>query len=165
MRNMKFEPAKRIFKQLLKERPTDLEILPHMYTVSKTAPDSEDYHQTASTILKICIDSNQGHSLANQVFNDYIRLAKPAPRLNTITCLKLASRFAKAGFMDTVEKIIRILLPKATQLPDLASLLSQTGYAFEQQQNPAKAKQYYQMVLKHFPNSDDANHLVKANKT
>jgi tetratricopeptide (TPR) repeat protein len=164
MRNMKFEAAKRIFKQLLKEQPTSLEVLSHLYTVSKTTPDSEDYHQSAATIFKICIDSNKGHSLANQVFNDYIRQAKPAPRLNALICLKLASRFAKAGFMDTVEKIIRILMPKATKLPDLASLLSQTAYAFEQQQNQDKASHYYQMVLKYFPDSNEANHLVKANK-
>lgn len=164
MRSMKFEPARRVFRQLLKDNPTDLEVLPHMYTVSKTVPESEDYHQTASTILQICIDSNQGHSLANQVFNDYIRLAKPGPRLNAQTCLKLASRFTSAGFMDTVEKIIRILLPKAAQIPGLASLFSQVGYAYEQQKNADKAKQYYKMVLTYFPKSDEANRIVKKNK-
>ena len=164
MRSMKFEPARRVFRQLLKDNPTDLEVLPHMYTVSKTAPESEDYHQTASTILQICIDSNQGHSLANQVFNDYIRLAKPGPRLNAQTCLKLAARFTRAGFMDTVEKIIRILLPKSAQISGLAPLLSQIGSAYEQQNNLDKAKQYYQMVLKYFPISDEAKNIVKKNK-
>ena len=161
MHSMKFEPARRVFKQLLKGNPTNLEVLPHMYTVSKIAPESEDYHQTAITILKICIDSNQGLELANQVFNDYIRQAKPGPRLDVTVCLKLASRFTHAGFLDTVEKILRILLPKIAKIPDLAQLLSKVGNAYDQQNNPEKAEQYYQKVLTHFPQTDEAKNILK----
>lgn len=164
MRSMKFEPAKRIFKQLLKTHPNNLDILPHMYTVSKTAPDSEDYHQTALAILQICIDTNQGLSLANQVFNEYTRQAKPAPRLNIAMCLKLGSRFCKAGFMDTAEKIVQILMPKAAKLPELAPLLAQMGNAYNQQNNLMKSKQFYQALIKSFPNSVEAMHVLKAKK-
>lgn len=107
---LKVDKAKKSFLQLNNEYPENVEVLKHLFNLSKFDPSSEDFHKFAIETLSLIEQSPQTDKIILQVYNDYINNAKPKPRLKLDLMMNLTHRFLMAGFLDDAEKIILLLI-------------------------------------------------------
>ena len=120
---LEFDKAARVFKKLEQIKPDDLNIRQHLYNISKTNPTSEDFHNYAQAILSVAKTDEQTVKLQKEVFIEYVTKAKPGPRLNATLMTRLALRFAKYGFLDEADKIVKVLLKNKIKNNELVDLL------------------------------------------
>jgi len=107
---LRLDKAKTVLLKLYKEQPDNIEILIQLYNLSKFYPESDDYHHWAKKIFELREESKYENEVVLEIFNEYLAIAKPSPKLNASNMTKLAKRFLKAGFLESAEKIILILI-------------------------------------------------------
>ncbi|MEW6647489.1 MAG: rhomboid family intramembrane serine protease [Pseudomonadota bacterium] len=146
---LKPQQAKPILAKLLRETPDDIELLTHLYHASRFQPDSEDYHRYARQLLAL-----GGLPMAERLrlFDEYSRLAQPAPRFETIEALNLARCFLAGGRIKPAEQLVLAVLRRDRQhgeLPAMLLLLARQG-------EKERAAAYLRTVITHFPAAEEA---------
>ena len=151
--SMQVDKAKILFKNLYSQYPDNVQVLQNLFTLSKYTPTSPEYHQYAQKLLTLHGVDRATITIVHNTYLDYAKSDKPnwSPQL----LIQLATRFARAGFVDDAEKISQYMLKAKKDLPGNAQVLVALIKA-NKNSNPEKAAQHRQTLLQMYPQSDEA---------
>lgn len=146
---LKPDQAKPLLAKLLRETPQDTELLMHLYRASRFDPAADDYHRYARELLL-----SEQLPLAERLhlFDEYSRLAKPGPRLESGDALALARHFLTGGKIEAAERLVVAVFRRDRQHPALPDLLLRIAKRTERQ----RAATYLQLIVNNFPASSEA---------
>lgn len=150
---LKFDQAKKILFDLLRQDPTDGTVLNQLYAITRARPESDEYHGIAMRILGLKTDDPTTLRLMNDTFDDYSEQAKPAMRLVPEAMAELATRFACGTHIATAERIVLFLIGKLPTLPQLPDTLFDLTEGFRHNRQEKKYRQYARMLVHNYPNS------------
>lgn len=152
-----FTKAKRAFKAMLRDYPDDREVIAQLYKVSKTEPQSEDYHQVARRILTDDRLRTQTEvPWVHDTFTDYSRNAKPGIRLSPQELTGLAQAFAQNGLVDSAERILTYLIKNYPKLEELPTIMYSLSRAFQSTDKHEKYQKYTKLLTDLYPQSKAA---------
>ncbi|HKI60672.1 MAG TPA: rhomboid family intramembrane serine protease [Mariprofundaceae bacterium] len=143
---LRFEKAGAIFARLHEQYPDEHGLLQEWYKVERNMPAGESFHAAARAIMLGKPNSPASASEVHDVYNEYIRLAQPGPRIDRALLLSLARTFAERGFLDDAEKLVRLLVRKSADASDLASLVLVLARRLRQGNQAERAVPYLKWV-------------------
>lgn len=153
---LKFDQAKTILFDLLRQNPTDGTVLSQLYAITRARPESDEYHGVAMRILELDTEDPATLRLMNDTFSDYSEQAKPAMRLVPEALAGLAKRFARGAHIAMAERIVLFLIRKLPTLAPLPDALFDLTEGFRRNRQEKKYQQYLRMLVQNYPNSDAA---------
>jgi membrane associated rhomboid family serine protease len=106
------EQALTILRRLHREYPDNREILTSYYKCSRLEPGSDEYHGLAHAILSLRDSDPATDRLVHHTFNEYLKLARPATRMNAELACRLANRFVRQKAIAEAERLMNIILTK-----------------------------------------------------
>jgi len=153
---MEFKKALREFKTLQTKYPHDLNLVLLTFRAAKFEPAGEDYHRAALKLLSLdamdAATSEQTHS----VFLEYLKCAKPSPRLEADLIVKLAKRFAITNRCDDAEKLANWLQSSVPQHNEIPAVLLALASGFLREKRKDKMKPALQALIREFPQTKEA---------
>ena len=123
------DEAGAILDELTEHRPDDYELLTEAYKVAKLAPDSAHYHHVAGRILALPAGNRAALETITETFREYLRIARPRPRLSVTRAAELAQTFAAAGLLSESERLAEMLAKQQAPRPEVASAMLAVGEA------------------------------------
>ncbi len=110
MGQLEFDEAKKIYNQVLRDHPDNLDALKKLFTIEKHKPDSLEFMSVCNKIFKI--NSNASGIVAdiNKIFKEYLKLTNHNAQLDTPHMVDLSIRFCNHGFIDDAEMILTALI-------------------------------------------------------
>jgi len=146
---LQFEKAGSIFARLHDKYPDESEPLQEWYKVERNLPAGQNFHTAAR---KIMLQKPNGRSAAKQVhdvYEEYLKLAKPKPKMDRELVMSLASLFAERGYLMDAEKLVRMLLKKSPSDSGLAPLVLLLARKLRQAREEENSILYLKWVMKH----------------
>jgi len=98
------------FAKLHRQYPNEAIIQLQYYKSAKYQPESDAYHLSTLALLSGAEESGIPTDQVRTIFNDYLKLAKPKPRLNREQLHQLAPYFLKHGYLEEAMRIVAILI-------------------------------------------------------
>lgn len=126
---LRVDEAVRPLQALAAERPHDPEVLEQLYKSARYRPDGEAFHAAAKAILQLPGDDPSSLALVHETYGDYIRTARPKPKLAPRLLVQLARRFAQAGYAASAHRLVTALQRQAPELAGLADAALLTARA------------------------------------
>ncbi|THB72145.1 MAG: rhomboid family intramembrane serine protease [Gammaproteobacteria bacterium] len=110
MGQLEFDQAKKIYNQILRDHPDNLDALKKLFTIEKHKPDSLDFMSVCNKLFKL--NSNAPGIVAdiNQIFKEYLKLTNHNAQLDTPHMVDLSIRFSNHGFIEDAEMILTALI-------------------------------------------------------
>jgi membrane associated rhomboid family serine protease len=137
MTAQRFDEARRAYARAAAQPGLDTQTMRECVNVCKLAPGSEEYHRAAGQAMaQPEIDA----VYALEVFRDYLKLAKPLPRLTAETLSGLASRALRLRALPDAERAVRLLHSLAPAYPRLPELFEQIEQALSAAGNVSAAR-------------------------
>jgi len=106
------EAALAILRRLHREHPDNREVLTSCYKCSRIEPGSEEYHAFAHAIFSLSDSDPATDRLVADTFSEYLRLARPATRMNADIVCRLASRFVRSRAVAEAERLMGVILTR-----------------------------------------------------
>jgi membrane associated rhomboid family serine protease len=155
--SLQVDKAKSVFRALQAAHPDDREVLVQLYKVEKLNPSTPEFQDVARKVMAL-----PGHDAAtvrevHDAFQDYVAASGGKPRLSPDQLLDLALRFTRARHLETAGQIVQVLLRGKPDLPGLDRALLALANAWRGANNPAKQRQYLDLLARTFPASAPAN--------
>jgi len=107
---METAKAADVFARLHRQYPSEHDILLQYYKSARYQPESDTYHQSALAMLSETGLQLLSTAQIQQNFEEYLRLAKPKPRLNRDQMHHLGAYFIKHGCLDEAWRIATVLI-------------------------------------------------------
>ncbi len=104
-----FKAALPMLRSLYGEQPDNQQVLYHAFLVERLYPDSERFHEISLKILGLPIHDPAVAAMVHEVFEAYLRLAKPKARINRDLACRLLHGFRRTGHQDTAGRLQRML--------------------------------------------------------
>jgi membrane associated rhomboid family serine protease len=120
-----FKTALPLLRVLHRERPADTRILYNLYAAERLYPDSADFHDVANAVFNLPSLDASTSAMVHEIFESYMRLAKPKPKIDRALARRLVHRFERSNYRATAEKL-RGLLEKRRAHRDAAILRAET---------------------------------------
>ncbi|MCU7904984.1 MAG: rhomboid family intramembrane serine protease [Candidatus Thiodiazotropha sp. (ex Epidulcina cf. delphinae)] len=121
--NMDYRKALPMFRRLYQEGYKAREVIYLYYQCSRLSPDSEDFHRSARAVFAIPERDAATADLIREVYQDYVGLARPGPKLNArIVCL-LADRFVEHKWIAEADRMMNIIRKKRLVCPKNSELV------------------------------------------
>ncbi|MBI1422024.1 MAG: rhomboid family intramembrane serine protease [Gammaproteobacteria bacterium] len=158
--SMKIDEAREKFEALLKQRPNDISLKQQLYTVCKYNPASESYHQYATQLLNLPGSDRATIKIIHDTFVEYAAKARPKPRWTPELMISMATRFASAGYLDDAEKLVNFLIKAKADFHRNPEGLAALAKYFNGKDKD-KMVHYRDMLLRMYPDSSEAQHLLK----
>jgi len=143
---LEFDKAGKLFSELGEAHPENMDIKRSLFNISKVEPASNNFHRYAQELLSLTGVDAQTVKNQREVFTEYVAKARPGPKLNQSILTRLAIRFAKRGYFDEADRIVRVLLKnkiKSNEIVELLILLIQNMKI----EKPDKARQYHAELM------------------
>jgi len=153
---MEFKKAMREFKTLQQKYPHDTNLLLLTFRAAKFEPSSDDYHHAALKLLSLDAMDAATSGQTHNVFLEYLKCAKPSPRLEADLIVKLAKRFAVTNQCDDAEKLAIWLRSTAPQHSEIPAVLLALANGFRREKRNDKMKQILQVLIHKFPQTKEA---------
>ena len=133
----------------LKENPDNLIELARLFHLDKRNPKSDQFHKTASRLLRQLAAQGGSQELYNY-FQEY-KQASTAPRLSPSVMLALAEIHIRSNETAQATRFLLLLLKQRPQYPGLPSCLFALGCAYRDQDKEERARKCFQLICKKFP--------------
>lgn len=114
-----------LLRRLYRDRPDDQRVLYQLYQAECLYPDSEQFHQLSLHILGLQADNPALASLVHETFVSYLKLAKPAPRINGRLACRLIGTFHATGRFRDVERLGLLLARNGGRCPEQQTVFLQ----------------------------------------
>ncbi|MEJ2360891.1 MAG: rhomboid family intramembrane serine protease [Gammaproteobacteria bacterium] len=163
MTSMKIDEAREKFEALLKQRPDDINLKQQLYNVCKYNTASEPYHRYAAQLLNLPGSDQTTVKIIHDTFVDYAARAKPKPRWSPALLMSMATRFAASGYMEDAEKLVNFMLKARSDYNRIPEGLAALAKYFKGR-DKQKVDYYSKLLLQRYPESNEAQHLLKANQ-
>jgi len=152
MNELEFGRAKPILKALHRAHPQDRRVLYQLYQACREEPAGEDYHEVCLELLNLAERDPASERLIADVAEEYLKRARPKPRLAPAQVERLAARLLASQHTAPAEHLVRVMLNNPTHFADLPVMLTKLVDAYRGHQ-PDKARMYQDLLLTHFPDS------------
>lgn len=159
MRELKYDKARPLLEEALAYAPEDTAVWRHLYVIDGRNPSSGQFHQTVSRLLTLYCRQPDTCGDALELFRDYRHIANP-PKLSPALYIRISNAFRDMGEPDEAERILRMLVKKAPDLPGLPTGLLKLANAFKQQNRPEKYRQCADLLNRHYPLSSERRLLL-----
>lgn len=153
---MEFDKALPLFKSLQEKYPQETKFATLVYRAAKLNPASENYHRAALTLLSMPVKDAIAYAQLHEVFHDYFKRAKPAPRLNVDLVAKLAKNFADAGQCEDAERLLNFMRSQAPAHNELPAVLLAVARGYFRAQQQEKFSSLLHTLMQQFPQSKEA---------
>jgi membrane associated rhomboid family serine protease len=120
--NMEYRKALPILRRLYQAGYREREVLFLYYQCSRLSPDSEDYHTAARALFTIPERDTASAELIREIYQEYIKLARPSPRLNPDTLCRLVDCFISQRWRSEADKLMSIVRKKGLSCPEAMRL-------------------------------------------
>ena len=104
-----FKRALPLLRTLYRERPNDQQVLYHLFMAERLFPASEQFHQVSNHILAQPLSDPALAAMVHEIFQSYLRLAKPEPRISPELACRLLPGFRRSGKQQAAEQLLGIL--------------------------------------------------------
>jgi len=147
--DMQVTKALALLKQLCNEHPQNREYLMQWYKAAKLQPDSDDYHTAAARIMQIKDKDPKAYQLIFNTYQEYMKFAKPKPRINAQLCLHLIWVFTRGKYFEEAEKLIAVIKNHKLKEPVAEAILT-LATAFQKSNQPSKCLTYLKLLTQDF---------------
>ena len=148
MAAQRFDEARRAYARAAREAAGKADWLRECFNVVKLAPASPEYHAVAGRVLAQNGQDAALQILVHEVFNEYIKQAKPLPKIAPEVLLGLIERFSAARRWAELERCARLLHASAPEHPELARLLARCVHSLRAGGEPQRAMELAQLRVK-----------------
>jgi len=162
--SMQVGKALPILKQLSEQHPQNREYLLQWYKAAKLQPDTDDYHSAAQRIMLLKDKNPITFKLIHDTYLEYLKFARPKPRINIQLCLQLILVFAVAKYFTEAEKLLQMI--KNHKMKDsVAESILVLANAFQKANQTAKCQSYLQLLTTEFANTASSHEAHKRLQT
>ena len=133
---LEYRKAVNLLKRLHNEQPDDQSVLAHLQEAARIEPEGETYHHASRRILMRPAPDPAARQLRLEVFHDYLRSARPRPRLGRQLVCDLIHWFVTIGALKEAELLAMNLIKRKGECSDqpamlhrLADLAAEKGHA------------------------------------
>ena len=162
MHELEFGRARPILKALHAAYPQDRRVLYQLYQACQEESASEDYHQVCLEILNLTERDPATERLIADVADEYLKRARPKPRLSPIQAEQLAMRLLAGGHTIPAEQLVRAMLRNPPHFANLPFLLTKLISVYRSDQ-PDKARIYENLLRTRFPEALAARQPLNRN--
>ncbi|HEY0635627.1 MAG TPA: rhomboid family intramembrane serine protease [Gammaproteobacteria bacterium] len=117
------EEALPLLRRLRRDHPEHRELLASHYSCSRLEPASDEYHALARAILTLPESDPATDRLVQETFGEYLRMARPATRMNAELACHLARRFIRQKALAEAERLIGVIVARPLPCPERVRLL------------------------------------------
>jgi len=157
---LKFNEAAKIFAALAAEYPDNRDYLIQWYNAAKRQPAGDDFHVAANRVLTLADKNPATYKLIQTTYNEYMKLAQPAPKLNWALLINSITAMSLGGYFDDAEKIL-ILLKRSKNREQVAEAAMVLANAYHKANNGGKYKQYLELITKEFSQTPTATEALR----
>lgn len=116
--NMEYRKALPLLRRLHQTGCREREALYLYYQCSRISPESGDYHKAARAIFDIREQDRASADLVRETYHEYLKLARPGPKLNADIVCRLADYFIAMQWRSEADKLMAIVKKKGLICPD-----------------------------------------------
>ena len=149
------ENGRLLLGQVLAKDPQNIDALTHLFNIAKLEPESEEFHQTAKSLIFQLSRSHESYEKANKIYLEYSGLTRH-PRLSAQLYLQLSAIFSSSGHLENAVKILGLLVKKMPEAPGIPPALLRLARAYRQQGMNRKGDQCLQLLCRKYPGSSEA---------
>ncbi|MBS1208292.1 MAG: Rhomboid family protein [Proteobacteria bacterium] len=139
MTAQRFDEARRAYARAASQAQGEVSVLRECTNVVKLAPASAEYHATMTQVLRLRGQDTATQALVLESFRDYLKQAKPLPRILPDTALILIERFGQTRCLPELDRCARLLHASAPTYPGLAQTLAQVVHILRVAGDPLRA--------------------------
>ncbi len=146
-RSLEYRRALPLLRRLYREHPERRDLLVMLQEAGRLEPESEDYHAASRRILALGEQDPGTDQLVYETFRDYLRRARPKPRMDVAGRCALVARFLRMGKLREAEALVESLLKADAACPELADLLLRLASAVAEEGRLQTAERYRALAL------------------
>lgn len=150
--SLDIEGARKDMEEVLKLKPGHPLAIRNLYTIDKTEPTSEAFHQSASRLLSYLLRGNEDDFLA--VFEEYTKLSGK-PRLNTPIIKRLVSVYLDKGLLKEASAYLVLLIKKAPEEPLIPPGLMRLARSYHKTGRKEAARKCLDVLARQFGKSQE----------
>lgn len=154
--NAELDKADDIFKRLLKEEPKDMRMVLKLFHIASARADQELAGHYIRLLLTQTGKDPQLLREQQHSFLDYLELTQGQPNLPAEMLAETGIRFCAAGFVETSEKLLALLIEQNPEQEKVPVLLFLLATRYHKSGKPEKSKEYKQLLIRHFADSPEA---------
>jgi membrane associated rhomboid family serine protease len=128
-----------ILKSLFAEQPDNRQLVYAYYEASKLYPESDGFHQVCQYILGLPEADPAANQLVLEVYDSYMRLAQPKPRLGRKSLCQVVKRLIAVDRGCEAEPLMMSILKSSGRCPEHAYLLRGLAQQAERRGNKKKS--------------------------
>jgi len=136
MATLDFQGARKDMEKILAFEPDHPLAIRNLYTIDKTNPRSEYFHQSASKLLMLLMRGSDENFL--NIFEEYKRLSTK-PRITVNILSRLASIYIKQNRLKEAASCLNTLIKKAPNQPQIPGNLMRLAQIFLDSNQQSKA--------------------------
>lgn len=136
------EEALPLLRRLRRDHPDHRELLAKHYSCSRLEPASDEYHALAHAIFTLAESDPATDRLVHETFCEYLRMARPASRMNSEVVCRLARRFIRQKALVEAERLVGVIAAKQLPCPEGERLLASFIRLLQEQGRSADVKKY-----------------------
>lgn len=148
MAAQRFDEARRAYARAAREAGGKADWLRECFNVVKLAPASPEYHAVAGRVLGQSGQDAALQTLVYEVFNEYLKQAKPLPQLAPEVVLSLIERFSASRHWAELDRCARLLHASAPGHPELVRVLARCVQVLRAGGEPLRAMELAQLRVK-----------------
>jgi hypothetical protein len=136
-------------------KPDSVEALELLFRIAKHHPKGSEFSDTARRLLSAQIKNRMDVERIWKTFAEYEEIAESVA-LPVELEVRLASLFCESNRIEDAERLMKSLLRKKPDHPNLPTMLVRLIKAFDKSGSPGKAQGYRKILLEQFPMSPEA---------
>lgn len=150
------ERAAAALKRLQQQAPEDSRVLSAAYRAHRFTPDAAEYHQAAQALLTAGGGKAVGQDVWLWVYRDYLKRARPKPRLSKTLVEIAADRLLHFSEHRDAARLVGIMTAHPDRFPAAADHLLRLANVTLRQGEQLQAADYYRKLRTRFPDSEAA---------
>jgi membrane associated rhomboid family serine protease len=147
--------ARVILLEILDIDPNNSTALMHLYNIDKLNPGSNEFHQTAVSLIMHLSEDVKTHDELYSVYQEFSRLSK-SNGLDPEVLFRIASVLTASGRLREAENIMAVFLKKHPDFKKLATGILNLGRAYLKKGETERGQKCLKIVCQRYPESDES---------
>ncbi|MBN2373947.1 rhomboid family intramembrane serine protease [bacterium] len=147
--------ARPILMEILGIDPHNDIALMHLFNVDKLNPGSNEFHETALTLIQHLSQDSKRHDELYKVYQEFSRLSKPL-EIDRDILFRVASVFNASGRLREAEHILASFMKKHPNFPKLPTGILNLGRAYLKKGENERGEKCLKIICQRYPGSDES---------
>ena len=154
--NLNMFQAKKLLAELLQSNPNSFQLWKHQYELWKLKPNSVQYDQAAKAIFSQADLGVENAELFNRLLDEYEHVSPTQAAFNPEIRSNIFEVVMRSDRLQAAERHLIRLLDEPAMQKKLPSMLLRLAIRLSARNHHVKAKQYKEIIIHRFPDSDEA---------